>query len=164
MSNILRRCSLHLFPSGFTRSWSRMGEWLRCGCPVSGPRRPERRPNRSQSVLRHTGTGRRLTRIVSGRVGRQSVSWDDSTNLPRRCVQAGSSLAQVDLLALLLALLTSRSTSSFLSLAAVSSPSSHVLSISGCSSNVDVVFPGDPWCASRGSRADAHGGFLIGDI
>lgn len=46
MSNILRRCSLHLFPSRFTWSRSRMGEWLRCGCPVSGPRRPreETRP------------------------------------------------------------------------------------------------------------------------
>lgn len=141
--------------SGLTRLRSRIGERFRRGYPVSGPRRPQRgdQTGANRPALKHIGTVR-LMWIVSGRVGRQSVSWDDPTDLLAGAFERDprSRRSHADLLALLfllqpllrLALPAVRSASSFLSLAAASSPSSHVLSTSGCSTNVDVVFPGDP--------------------
>lgn len=106
---------------------SHMGERLRRGCPVNRPRRlrEETRLEPIVSVGSQTHWHGLVWQGLSGRVGLQSVSRDNPTDLPRRCVRERdlrSRRSHVDLLVLLfplhllLTLLISRSSTSFLSL------------------------------------------------
>lgn len=167
----LRRCHFH-FPSRSTWSRLRMGERLHRDCPVSGPRRP-REENRPEPIV---SAGSQMYR--NGPSSDEDCVWSGwliVSQLKRSyrfssSVRSSGILSRVGRTSIFLLfssfsfLLPSSPSVPLLHFSlSTTSPSSYVLSTSGCSSNVDVVFPGYPWCASRGSRADAHGGFLISD-